>query len=46
MAERDTGRYVGSAFVTLNREMRERLWMRVQEHSGPAPKGMKLPATH
>lgn len=25
MAERGTGRYVGSAFITLNREMRERL---------------------
>ncbi|MER9264114.1 hypothetical protein NKI63_05975 [Mesorhizobium sp. M0410] len=24
MAERGTGRYVGSAFITLNREMRER----------------------
>ncbi|MDG4890023.1 MULTISPECIES: ATP-dependent DNA ligase [unclassified Mesorhizobium] len=45
MAERDTGRYVGSAFITLNREMRERLWQRVQEHAGSAPKGMKRPAT-
>ena len=45
MAERGTGRYVGSAFITLNREMRERLWKRVQEHSGPAPKDMKRPAT-
>lgn len=45
MAERGTGRYVGSAFITLNREMRERLWQRVQEHAGPAPKGMKRPAT-
>ncbi|MER9357785.1 ATP-dependent DNA ligase, partial [Mesorhizobium sp. M0514] len=46
MAERGTGRYVGSAFVTLNREMRERLWKRVQEHPGTAPKGiMKRPAT-
>jgi bifunctional non-homologous end joining protein LigD len=45
MAERGTGRYVGSAFITLNREMRERLWERVQEHSGPAPNGMKRPAT-
>ncbi|WP_352736802.1 hypothetical protein [Mesorhizobium sp. M0460] len=39
MAERGTGRYVGSAFVTLNREMRERLWKRVQEHPGAAPQG-------
>ncbi|WFP74477.1 ATP-dependent DNA ligase [Mesorhizobium sp. WSM4906] len=45
MAERGTGRYVGSAFITLNREMRERLWQRVQEHAGPAPRGMKRPAT-
>ncbi|MER8430060.1 ATP-dependent DNA ligase [Mesorhizobium caraganae] len=45
MAERGTGRYVGSAFVTLNRELRERLWKRVQEHHGAAPKGMKRPAT-
>ncbi|WP_246506373.1 ATP-dependent DNA ligase [Mesorhizobium silamurunense] len=45
MAERGTGRYVGSAFITLNREMRERLWQRVQEHPGTAPKGMKRPAT-
>ncbi|TIR19559.1 MAG: ATP-dependent DNA ligase [Mesorhizobium sp.] len=45
MAERDTGRYVGAAFITLNREMRERLWQRVQEHPGTAPKGMKRPAT-
>ncbi|MDX8454933.1 hypothetical protein RFM98_19395 [Mesorhizobium sp. VK9D] len=41
MAERGTGRYIGSAFITLNREMRERLWERVQEHVGTAPKGMK-----
>ncbi|TIO52984.1 MAG: ATP-dependent DNA ligase [Mesorhizobium sp.] len=45
MAERGTGRYVGSAFITLNREMRERLWKCVQEHVGTAPKGMKRPAT-
>ncbi|WP_287083449.1 hypothetical protein [Mesorhizobium sp.] len=40
-----TRRYVGSAFITLNREMRERRWERVQEHSAPAPNGMKRPAT-
>jgi len=45
MAERGTGRYVGSAFITLNRELRERLWKRVQDHAGTAPKGMKRPAT-
>ncbi|WP_245452134.1 hypothetical protein [Mesorhizobium waimense] len=45
MAERGTGRYVGSAFITLNRGMRERLWERVREHVGPPPKGMRRPAT-
>ncbi|WP_246501456.1 ATP-dependent DNA ligase [Mesorhizobium caraganae] len=45
MAERGTGRYVGSAFINANREMRERLWKRVQETPGQAPKGMKRPAT-
>jgi bifunctional non-homologous end joining protein LigD len=45
MAERGTGKYVGSAFITLNRDMRERLWKRVQERAGTAPKGMKRPAT-
>jgi DNA ligase D-like protein (predicted ligase) len=45
MAERGTGRYVGSAFINSNRTIRERLWQRVQQHAGPAPKGMKRPAT-
>ncbi|RWF86554.1 MAG: ATP-dependent DNA ligase [Mesorhizobium sp.] len=47
MAEPGTRKYVGSAFVSVNREMRERLWKRVQEHAGEAPKDMKKrPATH
>ncbi|RWC91629.1 MAG: ATP-dependent DNA ligase [Mesorhizobium sp.] len=45
MADRTTGRYVGSAFINSSRAIRERLWKRVQEHAGPAPKGMKRPAT-
>ncbi|TIW61792.1 MAG: ATP-dependent DNA ligase [Mesorhizobium sp.] len=45
MGEPGTRKYVGSAFITLNREMRERLWKRVLEHAGPAPKGMKRQAT-
>ncbi|WP_455847919.1 hypothetical protein [Mesorhizobium sp. BHbdii] len=40
MAEPGTGKYVGSVFVSVNREMRERLWKRVQEHAGPPPKDM------
>ncbi|TKD37137.1 MAG: ATP-dependent DNA ligase [Mesorhizobium sp.] len=46
MAEPGTRKYVGSAFVSVNREMRERLWKRVQEHAGEAPKDVKKrPAT-
>jgi bifunctional non-homologous end joining protein LigD len=37
MADPGTRKYVGSAFVSVNREMRERLWKRVQEHAGPPP---------
>ncbi len=37
--------HLGNYFITLNRELRERLWKRVQDHSGTAPKGMKRPAT-
>ncbi|QKC92976.1 ATP-dependent DNA ligase [Mesorhizobium sp. NZP2234] len=36
-AEPGTRKYVGSAFVTLGGEMRERLWQRVQAKAGGAP---------
>ncbi|ESY13884.1 hypothetical protein X748_02670 [Mesorhizobium sp. LNJC386A00] len=45
MADRATGQYVGSAFINSRGAIRDRLWKRVQEHGGPAPKGMKRPAT-
>ncbi|KAA3452254.1 ATP-dependent DNA ligase [Mesorhizobium sp. SARCC-RB16n] len=45
MADRTTGQYVGSAFINSSHAIRERLWKRVQEHAGPAPRGMKRPAT-
>jgi ATP-dependent DNA ligase len=45
MANRKTGKYVGSAFINSSRAVRERLWPRVQEHAASAPKGMKRPAT-
>jgi bifunctional non-homologous end joining protein LigD len=46
VGEPGTRKYVGSAFVSVNREMRERLCKRVQEHAGEAPKDMKKrPAT-
>ncbi|BAV52984.1 DNA ligase-like protein (plasmid) [Mesorhizobium loti] len=45
MADRATGRYVGSAFINSSRAIRERLWKRVQEHAGPPRKDMKRPAT-
>ncbi|TIN43450.1 MAG: ATP-dependent DNA ligase [Mesorhizobium sp.] len=41
LAEPGTGKYVGSAFISLNRDMKERLWKRVQEHAGPPPEAMK-----
>lgn len=44
MADRATGRYVGSAFNSQG-AIRDRLWRRVQEHAGPAPQGMKRSAT-
>ncbi|MER8591424.1 ATP-dependent DNA ligase [Mesorhizobium sp. M1182] len=46
LAEPGTGQYRGSAFITLGRDMKERLWKRVQEHAGPPPEAMKKrPAT-
>jgi len=45
MADRATGKYVGSAFINSRGAIRDRLWKRVQEHADPAPKGMKRPAT-
>jgi ATP-dependent DNA ligase len=45
LTERGSGRFMGAASVTLNTEVRNRLWKRVQEHTGPAPKGVKRPAT-
>ncbi|RWB51330.1 MAG: ATP-dependent DNA ligase, partial [Mesorhizobium sp.] len=45
MGEIGTRKYVSSAFINPSRAIRERLWKRVQEHAGPAPKGMKRPAT-
>ncbi|MES0000956.1 hypothetical protein NKJ90_19480 [Mesorhizobium sp. M0051] len=45
-ADRQPGRYVGSAFINANRDVRERLWKRVQDHHpGTPPNGMKRPAT-
>ncbi|QIA25514.1 MULTISPECIES: ATP-dependent DNA ligase [Mesorhizobium] len=41
LAEPGTGKYVGSAFISLGRDMKERLWKRVQEHAGPPPEAMK-----
>ncbi|MER9729836.1 ATP-dependent DNA ligase [Mesorhizobium sp. M0217] len=45
MAERGSGHYVGSAFINSRGAIRDRLWKRVQEHAGPAPKGTKRPAS-
>lgn len=46
LAEPGTGKYVGSAFITLGRDMKERLMKRVREHAGPPPEALKKrPAT-
>ncbi|MGX9147830.1 hypothetical protein [Mesorhizobium sp. 128a] len=44
MADRETGQDVGSAFINSRGAIRDRLWKRVQEHAGPASKGIKRPA--
>ncbi|RWH78821.1 MAG: hypothetical protein EOQ86_16730 [Mesorhizobium sp.] len=41
LAEPDTGKYRGSAFITLGRDMKDRLWKCVQDHAGPRPEVMK-----
>lgn len=41
MADPDTGKYRDSAFITLGRDSKDRLWKRVQEHAGPRPDAMK-----
>jgi hypothetical protein len=45
IAERGTGKYVGSALITPNPELSDRLWKRVQKHANPALKVEKRPAT-
>jgi bifunctional non-homologous end joining protein LigD len=41
MAERNGKRqYAGSAFVKVNSDFRQRLWDRVKQKAGPAPKGI------
>ncbi len=41
LAQPGTGKYVGSAFISLGRDMKERLLKRVREHTGPPPEAMK-----
>ena len=45
MADPATCRYVRLGLRHFSQGIRERLWKRVQEHAGPAPQGMKRPAT-
>ncbi|RWO90951.1 ATP-dependent DNA ligase [Mesorhizobium sp.] len=46
LAEPGTGKYIGTAFITLGRDMKERLLKRVREHAGTPPEAMKKrPAT-
>jgi hypothetical protein len=41
LAQPGTGKYVGSALISLGRDMKERLLKRVREHAGPPPEAMK-----
>lgn len=41
LAQPGTGKYVGSAHISLGRDMKERLLKRVREHAGPPPEAMK-----
>ncbi|CAM5770664.1 ATP-dependent DNA ligase [Mesorhizobium amorphae] len=41
LADRETGEYAGSAFITLERFKREELWARVEAKPGEPPDGMK-----
>ncbi|MER8503885.1 ATP-dependent DNA ligase [Mesorhizobium sp. M1142] len=46
LADPGTGKYLGTAFITLGRDMKDRLLKRVREHAGPPPEAMKKrPAT-
>lgn len=44
MADPSTGKYVGSAVISLGRDMKERLWKRVEENAGTPALGLKRPA--
>ncbi|MER9183616.1 ATP-dependent DNA ligase [Mesorhizobium sp. M0767] len=41
LADPGTGKYLGTAFITLGRDMKDRLLKRVREHAGPPPEAMK-----
>ncbi|RWM87912.1 MAG: ATP-dependent DNA ligase [Mesorhizobium sp.] len=41
LAQPGSGKYVGSALISLSRDMKERLLKRVREHAGPPPEAMK-----
>lgn len=46
LAEPGTGKYLGTGFITLGRDMKDRLLKRVRGHAGPPPEAMKKrPAT-
>ncbi|RWQ35831.1 MAG: ATP-dependent DNA ligase [Mesorhizobium sp.] len=45
-AEPGTGHYIGTAVITLGRDMRDRLWQRVQAKAGAAPPNVVMKKRH
>ncbi|AZO67679.1 RNA ligase family protein [Mesorhizobium sp. M6A.T.Cr.TU.016.01.1.1] len=45
-AEPGTGHYIGTAVITLGRDMRDRLWQRVQAKAGGAPPNAVMKKRH
>ncbi|WP_287206002.1 hypothetical protein [Mesorhizobium sp.] len=41
LAQPGTRKYIGTALISLGRDMKERLLKRVREHAGPPPEAMK-----
>ncbi|SIT58158.1 ATP dependent DNA ligase (fragment) [Mesorhizobium prunaredense] len=41
LADPRTGKYRGSAFITVGHDIKDRQWKRVRENAGPPPKELK-----
>ncbi|MER8956764.1 hypothetical protein NKH98_29580 [Mesorhizobium sp. M0833] len=41
LAQPGTGQYVGTAFISLSRDMKKRFWQRVQDHAAHKPEAIR-----